>query len=52
MNVRENTSLGDGDSPEELVQFLIVSDGELDVSGSDSRSLVVFRSIARESAPP
>ena len=48
MDVRKDTSLGDGDSSEELVQFLIVSDGELDVTGSDSGSLVVLRSIARE----
>ena len=48
MDVRKDTSLGDGDSSEELVQFLIVPDGELDVTGSDSGSLVVLRSIARE----
>ena len=36
MNVGENTTLGDGDVTEELVQLLIVADGELKVTGNDT----------------
>ena len=48
MDVRENTSLGDGDSSEELVQFFVVADGELDVSWRDAGSLVVLGGVARK----
>ena len=41
MYVREDASLGDGDSGEQLVQFLVVPDGELEVSGVDPLLLVV-----------
>jgi len=36
MNVGEDTTLGDSDMAEKLVQFLIVADGELKMSGDNS----------------
>ena len=45
MNVGENTTLGDGDVAEQLVQLLIVPDGELKVTGDDTGLLVVARSV-------
>lgn len=41
MDLRQDTTLGDGDTAEQLVEFLVVSDGELQVSGDDSGLLVV-----------
>ena len=41
MDVGENTTLGNGDRAEELVELLVVADGELNVSGDDSGLLVV-----------
>lgn len=41
MNVGENTTLGNGDVSQELVQLLIVADGELEVTGNDTGLLVV-----------
>ena len=41
MNVRQNTTLGDGDVSEKLVQFLIVADGELEMTWDDTGLLVV-----------
>ena len=46
MNVGENTTLGDGDVAEELVQLLIVADGELEVTGDDTGLLVVASGVA------
>ena len=46
MDVGQNTTLGDGDVSEELVQLLIVADGELKVTGDDTRLLVVAGSVA------
>ena len=48
MDVREDSSLSDGDLSKELVQLLIVSDSELDVSWDDSTSLVVLGGVACE----
>ena len=45
--VGQDTSLGDGDVME-LVQFLIVPDGQLKVPGDDPHLLVVPCSIARQ----
>lgn len=36
MNVGEDTTLGDSDVAEELVQFFIVADGELEMSWDDT----------------
>ena len=46
MDVRENSSLGDGDVSEELVQLFVVSDGELNVSGSDTGPFVVLGGVS------
>ena len=46
LDVGQNTSLGDGDSAQELVQLLVVADGQLQVAGVDSRLLVVAGSVA------
>jgi hypothetical protein len=48
VNVGEDTALGDGDVPEELVQLLIVADGELEMAGDDTGLLVVARSVASQ----
>ena len=46
LDVGEDASLGDGDAGEELVQLLVVPDGELEVTGDDACLLVVAGSIA------
>ena len=48
VNVGENTTLGDGDVAEELVQLLIVADGELEVTGDDTGLLVVASGVASQ----
>jgi len=46
VNVGEDTTLGDGDVAEQLVQLLVVADGELEMAGDDTGLLVVARSVA------
>ena len=46
VNVGEDTTLGDGDVAEKLVQLLIVADGELKVTGNDTGLLVVASGVA------
>ena len=46
MDVRENTSLGDGNLAEEPVELLVVADGELEVSRDDPGPLVVLGGVA------
>ena len=46
VNVGEYTTLSDGDVAEELVQLLVVSDGELEMTRDDTGLLVVTGSIA------
>ena len=41
LDVGEDTTLSDGDSREKLVQLFVITDGELEMSGDDSRLLVV-----------
>lgn len=48
VNVGEDTTLGDGDMTQKLVQLLIVSDGELKVTGDDTGLLVVSGSVASQ----
>jgi hypothetical protein len=46
----QNTTLGDDDVTEETVELLVVADGELEVTGDDTRLLVVtvcFRGVSR-----
>ena len=45
MDVGEDTTLGNGDSGEELVQLFIITDGQLQVTGDDPDLLVVTGSI-------
>jgi len=44
VDVREHTALGDGDAAEQLVELLVVADGELQVPRDDAGLLVVLRS--------
>jgi hypothetical protein len=48
VNVGEDTTLGDGDVTQKLVQLLIVPDGELQVAGDDTGLLVVAGSVASQ----
>ena len=48
MNVGENTTLGDGDVSEKLVQLLVVADGELKVTGDDTGLLVVTSGVTSQ----
>jgi len=48
VNVREDTSGSNGGVGHKLVKFLVVSDGELDVSGDNSSFLVVLGSVSCE----
>jgi hypothetical protein len=41
LDVRQDTSLGDGDTGEQFVQLLVVPDGQLEVTGDDPGLLVV-----------
>ena len=45
MDVGKNTTLGDGDTTEELVKLLVVADGKLDVTGDNTGLLVVTGSV-------
>jgi hypothetical protein len=46
VNVGQNTTLSDCDVTQKLVQFLIVSDGELEMTRDDTGLLVVTGGIA------
>ena len=48
VDVGEDTTGSDGDSAEQLVQLLIVLDGEGDVTGHDASLLVVAGGVAGE----
>lgn len=48
VNVGQDTTLGNCDVAEELVQFLVIADGELEVTGDDTCFLVVTSSIASQ----
>lgn len=48
MNVRKNTTLCNGDVSQKLVQFLVVADGELKVTGNNASLLVVTGSVASQ----
>ncbi len=45
MNVGEHTTAGNGDISKKLVEFLIVSDGQLKVTGNNSALLVITGSV-------
>ena len=48
LDVGEDTTLGNGDTGEEFVQFLVITDGELEMTGDDPGLLVVTGSVASE----
>merc|ERR1711949_27034 len=48
LDVGEDSALGDGDSGEQLVQLLVVPDGQLKVTGDDPGLLVVTGSVASQ----
>lgn len=48
VNVGEDTTLGDCDVSEKLVQFLIIADGELKMTGDDTSLLVVSCGVASQ----
>lgn len=48
MNVGQNTTLGNSDVAQKLVQLLIVADGQLQVTGDDTSLLVVTSSVASQ----
>ena len=48
MDVGEDSTGGDGDTAEELVELLVVLDGEGDVAGNDAGLLVVAGCVAGE----
>ena len=48
VNVGENTTLSDGDVSEQLVQLLVVPDGELEMTGDDTGLLVVAGSVTSQ----
>lgn len=48
MNVWKNTTLGDCDVTEKLVQLLVVADGELQVTWDDTGLLVVTSSVTSQ----
>ena len=48
MDVRENTTGSDRGSAEELVELLVVADGELHVAGRDAALLVVAGGVTGE----
>jgi hypothetical protein len=47
-NVGQDTTLRDDDRAEQLVELLVVADGELQVAGDDTRLLVVAGSVTGE----
>ena len=48
MDVGQHSTLGNGDTSQQLVQFLIVADGELKMAGVDPLLLVVTGSVASQ----
>ena len=48
LDVGEDSTLGNGDSRQELVQLLIIPDGKLEMAGDDPCLLVVTGSIASQ----
>ena len=48
MNVGENSSRGNGDTSEELVQLFVVLDSQRDVTGNDATLFVIARGVASQ----
>ena len=49
LDVGKDTTLSDGDSGEKFVQLFVVSDGELEMTGNDSRLFVVAGGVPANS---
>ena len=48
MDIGQDTALGDCDVAEKLVQFLVVADGQLEMTWDDTGLLVVAGGIASQ----
>ena len=48
LDVGKNTSLCDGDTGEQFVQLLVITDSQLKMTGDDSGLLVVTGSVSRQ----
>lgn len=48
MNVGKHTALRDGDVAKKLVQFLVIADGELEMTGDDTGLLVVTCGVSSQ----
>lgn len=48
LDVGQYTTLGDGDTGQELVQLLVITDGQLEMTGDDPGLLVVTGSVASQ----
>ncbi|KAK2173842.1 hypothetical protein NP493_847g00048 [Ridgeia piscesae] len=48
IHAKRYTTLGNGDAGQELVQLLVIADGELQVTGDDPRLLVVAGGVSRK----
>ena len=48
VNVGEHTTLGNGDVAEKLIQFLIVANGELEMTRDDSGFLIVTCGVSSQ----
>ena len=48
LDVGQDSTLGDGDSGKQLVQLLVVPDGELEMTGDDPGLLVVTGSVTSQ----
>ena len=48
VNVGQNTTLGNCDVSEKLVQFLVIADGELQMTGNDTGLLVVAGGVTSQ----
>lgn len=48
MNVGKHAALGDGDMAEKLVQFLVIANGELEMTGDDTGLLVITCGISSQ----
>lgn len=48
MDVGKNTTLGDGDVSEKLVELLVITNGELEMTRDDASFLVIPSCISRQ----
>ncbi len=46
VNVGKYSTLRDGDAGQQLVELLVVADGQLEMTGRDARLAVVLRGVA------